>query len=140
MSDFITNLMSNLTLDLEQSEKYIQIELEELEIAHKPINSTINEFYTQTDKLNKIITIGMILDNKLIVKRLLEFTIIYNRVVNLIKLNSSNYKFDLSVNKIDKLTPSNYIQILKNYLSYEQFNTIITNYYYYINKFNIIVH
>ncbi len=129
--EFIS-LLSNLSLD---NTNYINIEINELNIGFTEINSTINLYYTQVDKLQRLFNQGTILNNKNIVINLLEFTIIYNRVLNLIKLNSKNYQFDLAINKLDKLTPQYYLSFLQSNIYEEQYKIIEKNYYYYLNKF-----
>ncbi len=129
--EFIS-LLSNLSLD---NTNYINIEINELNIGFTEINSTINLYYTQVDKLQRLFNQGTILNNKNIVIILLEFTIIYNRVLNLIKLNSKNYQFDLAINKLDKLTPQYYLSFLQSNIYEEQYKIIEKNYYYYLNKF-----
>ncbi len=129
--EFIS-LLSNLSLD---NTDYINIEINELNIGFTEINSTINLYYTQVDKLQRLFNQGTILNNKNIVIILLEFTIIYNRVLNLIKLNSKNYQFDLAINKLDKLTPQYYLSFLQSNIYEEQYKIIEKNYYYYLNKF-----
>jgi hypothetical protein len=135
MENNLANLFSGL--EISNSGKYIKIELEELLLSSIKNYNLISEYFILIDTINKMLSIGTIFCNKQMICGLLRLRWIYDKIILGILSVSSNYHDDISLNKLDKFTPENYLSFLKSNLSNEHYQIIETNYNFYVNKFSL---
>ncbi len=136
--DLLTNSLGSLSIeeDSKIDPRFILINTCEFGIGPNNSKNYINSYYTEIDIMMKNMSKGILFDKKELIVSLVKITVLYDKIIQFIMKYSSNYSNDIIVNKLDKLKPEYFLNMLVTSIPKEYFDVIYLNYNYYLVRYN----